>query len=149
MIDIRHRCECGAGVQIKEGRIDPGSPLWAQLSPADQQKRQTAVAEAAVKLKSPNFVVSPTRVRLLNVPLTWDSKQLKACCQKAVVTRATQAKPKITQVRRSTAQHSTARRSASTAAGAWLRFCMVCCRVACVWEVSGCMDSRRDADAGR
>ena len=106
VIDIQHRLECGVGVQLKEGRIDPGSPLWAQLSPADQQKRQTAVAEAGVKLKSPNFVVSPTRVRLLNVPLTWDSKQLKACCQKAVVTRATQAKPKITQVRRSTAQHS-------------------------------------------
>lgn len=55
--------------------------------------------EAGLKLKSPNFIVSPTRLRVLNVPLTWDSKQLKACCHKAVLTRATKAQPKVLQVR--------------------------------------------------
>jgi nucleolar protein 4 len=85
-------------VQIREGRIEQGSELWSQLSERDQRKRLNAIKEVNLKLKSPNFFVSPTRLRLNNIPPAWDEKQLKACCHKAVLERATQATPTITQV---------------------------------------------------
>jgi nucleolar protein 4 len=86
-------------LQSKEGLISEGSTLWESLSPADQKKRQAATAAKASKLKSPNFYVSPTRLHVLNIPLAWDSKDLKACCRSAVLARATKAQPKIKQVR--------------------------------------------------
>jgi hypothetical protein len=85
-------------LQAKEGRIEHGSVQWAQLSERDQRKRLNSIKEANLKLKSPNFFVSLTRLRLMNVPAAWDENQLKACCHKAVLERATRAEPTISQV---------------------------------------------------
>lgn len=85
-------------LQAREGRIEHGSELWSQLSKRDQKKRLGSIKEANLKLKSPNFFISPTRLRLMNVPAAWDEKQLKACCHKAVLDRATRAAPSISQV---------------------------------------------------
>ena len=86
-------------MQAKEGVIDEKSALWAQLSAADQRKRQAAAKEVAQKLKSPNFFVSPTRLHVMNVPAAWEQKELKACCRAAVLERSTQAQPRIKQAR--------------------------------------------------
>lgn len=85
-------------VQVKEGRIEQGSELWAQLSERDQRKRLNSIKEVNLKLKSSNFFISPTRLRMMNVPIAWDNNQLKVCCIKAVRERATQAEPKVSQV---------------------------------------------------
>lgn len=92
------RLHLGLYVQAREGRIENGTDLWNQLSERDQRKRIHAVKEANLKLKSPNFFISSTRLRLLNVPAAWDEKQLKSCCHKAVLDRATRADPSISQV---------------------------------------------------
>jgi nucleolar protein 4 len=86
-------------MQCKEGAIDESSALWESLSPADQKKRQAASREKALKLKSPNFFVSPTRLHILNLPVSWDSKQLKVACRSAVLERSSKAQPKVRQVR--------------------------------------------------
>lgn len=94
-----------ACVQSKEGAIEEESALWADLSAADQAKRRAAGKEKALKLRSPNFFVSPTRLHLLNVPLAWDSKQLKAVCRAAVIARSTRAQPRIKQARPDPRKH--------------------------------------------
>lgn len=86
-------------MQGKEGAIDESSALWAQLSANDQKKRQAAAREKALKLKSPNFFVSPTRLHVLNVPTGWDSKELKTVARAAVLARATKAQPRVKQAR--------------------------------------------------
>lgn len=86
-------------IQSKEGALSEKSPVWVELSAADQRKRQAAAREKALKLKSPNFFVSRTRLHIMNIPLTWGNNELKACARAAVLVRSTKATPKIKQAR--------------------------------------------------
>ena len=83
----------------KEGQIAEGSAAWNQLSNSDKAKRSRAAGEASLKLKSPNFAVSKTRLNVRNVPRSWDEKQLKKLFVEAVKERATKATPKVKQVK--------------------------------------------------
>ncbi len=49
-----------------------------------------AVEEKKLKLKSPNFVVSETRLSVRNIPLLWTEKQLKQAAMAAVSQPANQ-----------------------------------------------------------
>lgn len=72
-------------------------------------KRRRGVQDKKVKLKSPNFCVSPLRLSVRNIPPSWDEKQLKALFVGAVKERATKEKPQVKQVRRGCWQQSSAR----------------------------------------
>lgn len=50
------------------------------------------------KLRSPNFMLSPTRLSLRNLPYSVDEAQLRALVTAAVKERATNEKPKILSV---------------------------------------------------
>lgn len=65
------------------------------MSPADQAKRRRAALERKTKLASPNFVLSPTRLNVRNVPPSWDEAQLKRAFIAAVKRRATKALPRV------------------------------------------------------
>ena len=64
-------------LQMKEGQIEDGSAAWQAMSAADRTKRTRAAAEAKLKLKSPNFFVSRTRLCLRNLPHQISEKALK------------------------------------------------------------------------
>lgn len=64
-----------------------------------RMKRKRAQADKEAKLRSPNFMVSPTRLSIRNIPRTWGEKELKNAFMAGVVARATQAKPNVKQVR--------------------------------------------------
>jgi nucleolar protein 4 len=83
----------------KEGVIVEGSAAWNQLSSSDKTKRARAMQESMLKLKSPNFAVSRTRLNVRNVPKTWDESKLKNLFIKAVQRRATKETPKVAQVK--------------------------------------------------
>ena len=83
----------------KEGVIVEGSAAWNQLSNSDKTKRARAMQESMLKLKSPNFAVSRTRLNVRNVPKTWDESKLKNLFIKAVQRRATKETPKVAQVK--------------------------------------------------
>ena len=72
IIDAWLRC-----LQMKEGQIEDGSAAWQAMSAADRTKRTRAAAEAKLKLKSPNFFVSRTRLCLRNLPHQISEKALK------------------------------------------------------------------------
>lgn len=86
-------------LQAKEGVIEEDTGLWESLSTNDQNRRRGAAAERKLKLVSPNFFVSPTRLHFMNVPTSWDEKGLKEACRSAIVARASKARPKMKQVR--------------------------------------------------
>ena len=83
----------------QEGLIAEGSAAWNSLSNSDKEKRARAANESAMKLKSPNFAVSKTRLNIRNVPKNWDERKLKDLFIKAVKSRATKESPKIVQVK--------------------------------------------------
>lgn len=83
----------------KEGLIQEGSVAWNQLSTSDQAKRRRAMEESSLKLRSPNFAVSKTRLNVRNIPKHYDEKQLKKLFAEAVKRRATKENPKIVQVK--------------------------------------------------
>ena len=83
----------------KEGLIPEGSEVWEALSVSDKAKRKRGVEDARTKLRSPNFCISKTRLNVRNVPRSWDEKKLKALFIAAVKERATQATPKVVQVK--------------------------------------------------
>lgn len=56
--------------RMQEGRIEQGSAAWEQMSEADRDKRMRAEKDKKLKLQSPNFVVSPTRLSIRNIPFT-------------------------------------------------------------------------------
>lgn len=62
---------------MKEGQIEEGSTAWQAMSAADRTKRTRAAAEARLKLKSPNFFVSRTRLCLRNLPHQISEKALR------------------------------------------------------------------------
>ncbi len=84
----------------RRGRIEEGSAAWQALSAGDQAKRRRAAEEVRLKLRSPNFLVSRTRLSLRNLPPSLDEKALRTLAMQAVKQRATAAHPHIKQVRR-------------------------------------------------
>ena len=98
--DSTHEHEKGRNLYLsQEGLILEGSAAWNQLSNSDKAKRARAAQESSMKLKSPNFAVSRTRLNVRNVPKSWDESRLKQLFVKAVKTRATKENPKVVQVK--------------------------------------------------
>lgn len=64
-------------MQAREGAIEEGSPAWEALSVGDRGKRKRAAEEKNLKLRSPNFSVSRTRLSLRNIPQSLDEKGIK------------------------------------------------------------------------
>ena len=64
-------------MQAREGAIEEGSPAWEALSVGDRGKRKRAAEEKNLKLRSPNFSVSQTRLSLRNIPQSLDEKGIK------------------------------------------------------------------------
>lgn len=83
----------------KEGTIPIGSAAWNELSTSDKSKRVRAMEEADLKLKSPNFSVSATRLNVRNVPKSWNEDRLKKLFISAVKKRATKENPKVVQAK--------------------------------------------------
>lgn len=83
----------------KEGTVAIGSAAWNELSASDKSKRARAMEEAELKLKSPNFSVSATRLNVRNVPKSWDEDRLKKLFIDAVKRRATKENPKVVQAK--------------------------------------------------
>ncbi|KAI3861637.1 hypothetical protein MKW98_000589 [Papaver atlanticum] len=83
----------------KEGVILDGSPAAEGVSAHDMSKRQALEKSKNVKLQSPNFHVSKTRLILYNVPKTMSEKQLKKIFIDAVLSRASKQTPVVQQVK--------------------------------------------------
>ena len=75
-------------MQAKEGHIEEGSAAWEEMSANDRNRRTRAAAEKNMKLRSPNFFVSTTRLSLRNIPPSLDEKALKKLVVAAVRTAA-------------------------------------------------------------
>ena len=69
-----------------EGRVDNEGEnnLWDQLPEQDKLKRQKAWSEKNTKLKSPLFLISPTRLSIRNLAKDIDERSLKKLCVSAV-----------------------------------------------------------------
>lgn len=89
----------GCHTQAKEGAIEEGSQAWLTLSAGDRARRRQAAQDKAVKLRSPNFFVSRTRLSLRSLPRTVDEPALQKLLQDAVRARAVKAVPRLKQVR--------------------------------------------------
>ncbi|XP_062020537.1 uncharacterized protein LOC133736937 isoform X2 [Rosa rugosa] len=83
----------------KEGLILAGTPAAEGVSANDMSKRQMLERSKAMKLKSPNFHVSKTRLVMYNLPKSMTEKQLKKLCMDAVTSRAKLQKPVIRQIK--------------------------------------------------
>lgn len=83
----------------KEGLILEGTPAAEGVSVGDMSKRKGLQEKKIIKLKSPNFHVSRTRLIMYNVPKSMTEKQLKTLCIDAVTSRATKQKPVIRQIK--------------------------------------------------
>ncbi|KAK9942660.1 hypothetical protein M0R45_008313 [Rubus argutus] len=83
----------------KEGLILEGTPAAEGVSANDMSKRRMLESSKAMKLKSPNFHVSKTRIVIYNLPKSMTEKQLKNLCMDAVTSRATKQKPVIRQIK--------------------------------------------------
>eukprot|EP00198_Chlamydomonas_reinhardtii_P010429 XP_001699766.1 predicted protein [Chlamydomonas reinhardtii] len=83
----------------KEGGITEGSPAWNAMSPHDQAKRKRAAEEKNIKLKSPNFVISRTRLSVRNIPPGWTEAKLRRLFVDAVKERATKENPRVVQAK--------------------------------------------------
>ena len=59
------------------GYISPQQCKELGLSKGDINKREAAVNEKRIKLKNPNYFVSPVRLCIRNLPITMDEKTLK------------------------------------------------------------------------
>ena len=71
-------------MQAREGAIEEGSPAWEALSVGDRGKRKRAAEEKNLKLRSPNFSVSRTRLSLRNIPQSLDERGVKQLFMAAV-----------------------------------------------------------------
>lgn len=83
----------------KEGLILEGTPAAEGVSREDMSKRQLLAQKKAIKLRSPNFHVSKTRLAMYNVPKSMTEKELKKLSINAVLSRATKQNPLIKQVK--------------------------------------------------
>ncbi|KAG2482067.1 hypothetical protein HYH03_018977 [Edaphochlamys debaryana] len=79
----------------KEGAVVEGSAAWRGMSESDQAKRKRGAEEKNIKLKSPNFIVSRTRLSVRNIPHGTTEAQLRALFIKAVRDRATKEQPRV------------------------------------------------------
>jgi nucleolar protein 4 len=75
---------------VKEGVIQPESPMAQGLSKMDLMKRKQAELEKKTKLKNPHYGVSDTRLCFRNLPLNVDEKRLKDIVKHAVAERGLQ-----------------------------------------------------------
>ncbi|KAJ8572242.1 hypothetical protein K7X08_008753 [Anisodus acutangulus] len=71
----------------KEGLFLEGTPSAEGVSVSDMSKRKGLQEKKIVKLKSPNFHVSRTRLFIYNIPKSMTEKQLKTLCIDAVTSR--------------------------------------------------------------
>ncbi|XP_058190726.1 uncharacterized protein LOC131307963 isoform X4 [Rhododendron vialii] len=83
----------------KEGLIVEGTPAAEGVSASDMSKRQMLERNKTIKLKSPNFHVSRTRLIMYNMPKSLTERELKKLCIDAVTSRATKQKPVIRQIK--------------------------------------------------
>ncbi|GLI62226.1 hypothetical protein VaNZ11_004823, partial [Volvox africanus] len=83
----------------KEGHITEGSPAWHGMSAHDQAKRKRAAEEKNTKMKSPNFVISRTRLSVRNIPPGWTEAKLRKMFVEAVRERATKESPRVVQAK--------------------------------------------------
>ncbi|KAL6963824.1 hypothetical protein U1Q18_034829 [Sarracenia purpurea var. burkii] len=83
----------------KEGLIVEGTPAAEGVSASDMKKRQMLERTKMLKLRSPNFHVSRTRLVIYNLPKLMTEKELKMLCVDAVTSRATKQKPVIRQIK--------------------------------------------------
>lgn len=69
-----------------EGRVDNEgeNTLWDQLPEQDKLKRQKAWSDKNTKLRSPLFLISPTRLSIRNLAKDVDDRSLKKLCVTAV-----------------------------------------------------------------
>lgn len=65
-----------------------------------RDKRERAAEEKRTKLKSPNFVISATRLSVRNIPFAMTEAQLRALAVRAVKSHASKEKPEVLQVRK-------------------------------------------------
>ena len=70
--------------QAKEGNIEEGSAAWEDMSAQDQQRRKRGIEDMKMKLRSPNFFVSPLRLSVRNIPMTFSEGKLKQLMIQAV-----------------------------------------------------------------
>jgi len=70
--------------QAKEGNIEEGSAAWEAMSAQDQQRRKRGIEDMKMKLRSPNFFVSPLRLSVRNIPMTFSEVKLKQLMIQAV-----------------------------------------------------------------
>jgi RNA recognition motif-containing protein len=80
-------------------RRPPAPPPRPRPPPPRRSKRKRAAEEKNIKLKSPNFAVSPLRLSVRNLPAGVDEKRLKALFVEAVKARATKERPTVKQVK--------------------------------------------------
>lgn len=84
----------------EEGRILEGSLAAEGVSASDMLKRQRLQEVKMTKLRSPNFHVSRTTLKIYNLPKSMmDEKEVKKICVDAVTSRATKQKPMIRRVK--------------------------------------------------
>ncbi|XP_015892442.1 uncharacterized protein LOC107426710 [Ziziphus jujuba] len=83
----------------KEGLIVEGTPAAEGVSASDMLKRQALERKKTMKLQSPNFHVSKTRLVIYNLPKSVTEKDLKKLCIDAITSRATKQKPTIQQIK--------------------------------------------------
>lgn len=72
------------GMQAGEGELTEGSPAWESVPAGDRDRRKRAAADKALKLRSPNFAVSTTRLAVRNIPPSMSEKALKQLALQAV-----------------------------------------------------------------
>ncbi|XP_020533459.1 RNA-binding protein 28 isoform X2 [Jatropha curcas] len=83
----------------KEGLILEGTPASEGISASDMAKRKALHEKKMIKLRSPNFHVSRTRLVIYNLPHSVNEKKLKKLCINAVISRATKQNPVIRQIK--------------------------------------------------
>ncbi|XP_050232696.1 uncharacterized protein LOC126681245 isoform X2 [Mercurialis annua] len=83
----------------KEGSILEGTPASQGVSASDMAKRKSLHEKKTIKLRSPNFHISRTRLVMYNIPHSMTELKLKKLCIDAVVSRATKQKPVIRQIK--------------------------------------------------
>ncbi|KAH7426863.1 hypothetical protein KP509_10G020200 [Ceratopteris richardii] len=84
---------------LKEGKIEDGSSAALGVSEHDIQKRRQLEQVKAIKLRSPNFHVSKTRLVVHNIPKSFVESELKDLFLKAVKSRATKQHPTVKELK--------------------------------------------------
>ncbi|KAL8138862.1 hypothetical protein V2J09_004863 [Rumex salicifolius] len=83
----------------KEGLILEGTPAAQGVSASDLEKRKNLERKKMVKLQSPNFHVSRTRLIIYNIPKSMNVNEFKKLCIDAVTSRAVKQIPTIRQIK--------------------------------------------------